>query len=104
MTMIIGPNWGISDGTGRAFLAYFKKSEHNSRGESETHSDKGPQWCSDIEEKNELMEAIIRGAQNSVSLEMMISIVVRRRGLGITAIHPSRLARERIGGIFEACA
>jgi len=43
-------------------LPYFMKSEHNSRGASETHSDKGPLWSSDIGGKHELMEAIIRGA------------------------------------------
>ena len=43
-------------------LPYFIKSEHNSRGASEAHGADGPLWASDIEEKNELMEAIIRGA------------------------------------------
>ncbi len=43
-------------------LPYFIKSEHNSRGASETHGGDGPLWSSDIVEKNELMEAIIRGA------------------------------------------
>jgi len=43
-------------------LPYFKRSEHNSRGPSETHGGDGPLWSSDIPEKNELMEAIIRGA------------------------------------------
>jgi choline dehydrogenase len=43
-------------------LPYFIKSEHNSRGASEAHGAEGPLWASDIEEKNELMEAIIRGA------------------------------------------
>ena len=43
-------------------LPYFMKSEHNSRGASATHSDKGPLWSSDIGGKHELMEAIIRGA------------------------------------------
>src|SRR5258708_15426190 len=44
-------------------LPYFVKSEHNSRGASDTHGADGPLWSSDIEEKSELMEAIIRGAQ-----------------------------------------
>jgi choline dehydrogenase len=44
-------------------LPYFKKCEHNSRGASETHGGDGPLWMSDIREKHELMEAIIRGAQ-----------------------------------------
>jgi choline dehydrogenase len=43
-------------------LPYFMKSEHNSRGANATHSDKGPLWSSDIGGKHELMEAIIRGA------------------------------------------
>jgi len=46
----------------REVLPYFKKLEHNSRGESEFHGGDGPLWCSDIPEKHELMEAIIRGA------------------------------------------
>ena len=44
-------------------LPYFIKSEHNSRGASPTHGGDGPLWSSDIEDKSELMEAIIRGAQ-----------------------------------------
>lgn len=44
-------------------LPYFIRSEHNSRGASETHGGDGPLWSSDIVEKNELMEAIIRGAR-----------------------------------------
>ncbi|MBB3973624.1 GMC family oxidoreductase [Hansschlegelia beijingensis] len=43
-------------------LPYFKRCEHNSRGESDAHGGDGPLWSSDIEEKSELMEAIIRGA------------------------------------------
>lgn len=44
-------------------LPYFIKSEHNSRGASRTHGGDGPLWSSDIVGKSELMEAIIRGAQ-----------------------------------------
>lgn len=44
-------------------LPYFKKSEHNSRGASDAHGGNGPLWSSDIEDKSELMEAIIRGAE-----------------------------------------
>ncbi|MBX9810752.1 MAG: choline dehydrogenase [Burkholderiales bacterium] len=43
-------------------LPYFIKSEHNSRGASRYHGSDGPLWSSDIEEKHELMEAIIRAA------------------------------------------
>jgi choline dehydrogenase len=39
---------------------YFRKMERNSRGASEYHGGDGPLWCSDIGEKHELMEAIIR--------------------------------------------
>jgi choline dehydrogenase len=50
--------WGWSD-----VLPYFVKSEHNSRGASPGHGADGPQWCSDIGVKHELMEAIIRGGE-----------------------------------------
>ncbi len=49
--------WGWRD-----VLPWFIESEHNTRGASEYHGADGPLWCSDIEEKHELMEAIIRGA------------------------------------------
>jgi choline dehydrogenase len=44
----------------REVLPYFRKSEHNTRGANEFHGVEGPMWCSDIGEKHELMEAIIR--------------------------------------------
>lgn len=47
----------------KSVLPYFIKSEHNSRGASATHGGDGPLWSSDIQEKSELMEAIIRGAE-----------------------------------------
>ena len=43
-------------------LPYFVRLEHNTRGASEYHGDSGPLWCSDIEDRHELMDAIIRGA------------------------------------------
>jgi len=46
----------------KSVLPYFIKSEHNSRGANAEHGDKGPLWSSDIVGKSELMEAIIRGA------------------------------------------
>lgn len=52
---------GNSGWSWRDVLPYFKRMEHNSRGASEYHGGDGPLWCSDIEEKHELMEAIIRG-------------------------------------------
>ncbi|OIP07505.1 MAG: choline dehydrogenase [Betaproteobacteria bacterium CG2_30_68_42] len=49
--------WGWHD-----VLPYFIKCEHNTRGASEYHGSSGPLWVSDIGEKHELMEAIIRAA------------------------------------------
>ena len=46
----------------REVLPYFRKSEHNTRGANEYHGGDGPTWSSDIGEKHELMEAIIRAA------------------------------------------
>lgn len=43
-------------------LPYFIRSEHNVRGASEYHGGDGPLWSSDIGERHELMEAIIRAA------------------------------------------
>ena len=42
-------------------LPYFKKLESNERGESRYHGGSGPIACSDIHERHELMDAIIRG-------------------------------------------
>lgn len=47
--------WGWND-----VLPYFRKLERNERGESEYHGGSGPLSCSDIHERPELMEAIIR--------------------------------------------
>jgi choline dehydrogenase len=47
----------------RDVLPYFIKLEHNTRGASGYHGDEGPLWCSDNPEPNELMDAIIAGAQ-----------------------------------------
>ena len=47
--------WGWDD-----VLPYFRKLEGNERGESEFHGGDGPLKCSDIHERHELMEAIIR--------------------------------------------
>ena len=44
-------------------LPYFIRSESNSRGASEFHGGSGPQWCSDITPKHELMDAIIRAGE-----------------------------------------
>ncbi len=50
------PGWGWRD-----VLPTFRKLENNERGESEYHGGSGPLYCSDIHERPELMEAIIRG-------------------------------------------
>lgn len=44
-------------------LPYFIRSEHNTRGASPVHGAEGPLWCSDIEQKHELIEAIIAAAE-----------------------------------------
>jgi choline dehydrogenase len=44
-------------------LPYFIRSESNSRGASQFHGAEGPQWCSDIGPRHELMEAIIRAGE-----------------------------------------
>ncbi|SIT39140.1 L-sorbose 1-dehydrogenase [Paraburkholderia piptadeniae] len=52
--------WADAGCTGWSFkdvLPYFRKSEHNTRGESTYHGASGPLWCSDINERFELMEA-----------------------------------------------
>ena len=57
--------WGVQGNAGWAWkdvLPCFVRMEHNTRGASEWHGGDGPQWCSDIEGRHELMEAIIRGA------------------------------------------
>ncbi len=59
-------HWAQLGNTGwdwNSVLPYFIKSEHNSRGASVSHGGDGPLWSSDILHKHELMEAIIRGAQ-----------------------------------------
>ena len=50
--------WGWQD-----VLPAFIRMEHNTRGASEYHGADGPQWCSDIGVKHELMEAIIRAGE-----------------------------------------
>ena len=47
----------------RDVLPYFIRSEHNTRGASPAHGTDGPLWCSDIKHKHELIEAIIKGAE-----------------------------------------
>ena len=49
--------WGWKD-----VLPYFLRCEDNSRGASEYHATGGPVACTDIGEKNELIEAVLRGA------------------------------------------
>ncbi len=51
------PGWGWRD-----VLPLFRRLEGNERGESQWHGGGGPLGCSDIHERPELMEAIIRAA------------------------------------------
>ena len=56
--------WAAAGNAGWSFkdvLPYFRKLETNERGESEYHGGSGPIACSDIHERHELMDAIIRG-------------------------------------------
>jgi choline dehydrogenase len=46
--------WGYAE-----VLPYFRKLEHNVRGDSEWHGADGPLWVSDIRAKHELVEALI---------------------------------------------
>jgi choline dehydrogenase len=58
--------WAAQGNAGWAWcdlLPLFRRMEHNTRGASEWHGAEGPQWCSDIGRPHELMEAIIRGAE-----------------------------------------
>jgi choline dehydrogenase len=50
--------WGYDD-----VLPYFRKLEHNVRGESEWHGAAGPQWASDISTRHELVEALIAAGE-----------------------------------------
>ncbi|HZQ62401.1 MAG TPA: choline dehydrogenase [Casimicrobiaceae bacterium] len=50
------PGWSWRD-----VLPYFRKLEHNVRGESEWHGTDGPVWASDIPGGHELIEAVIAG-------------------------------------------
>jgi choline dehydrogenase len=48
------PGWSYAD-----VLPYFRKLEHNARGDSAWHGTGGPLWVSDIVAKHELVEALI---------------------------------------------
>ena len=54
------PGWGSRD-----VLPYFKRSEHQQRGADDYHGVDGPLWVSDVEEKNELVEAFIKAGVES---------------------------------------
>ena len=45
-------------------LPFFVRSEHNTRGASATHGADGPLWCSDIQDRDELIDGIIDGAES----------------------------------------
>jgi choline dehydrogenase len=52
---------GAAGWNAREALRYFIKSERNSRGANPWHGGDGPLWVSDIAERNELVDAFIRG-------------------------------------------
>jgi choline dehydrogenase len=57
--------WAAAGNAGWSFadvLPWFRKLEHNVRGEGEYHGADGPLWASDIEEPHPLVEAMIAGA------------------------------------------
>ena len=54
---------GNSGWSWKDVLPFFIRSEHNSRGPNEFHGGSGPQWCSDIAPRHELMDAIIRAGE-----------------------------------------
>jgi len=54
------PGWGFDD-----VLPYFKRTEANVRGESAYHGASGPVRVSDIRPENELVNAFIRGAEET---------------------------------------
>ena len=59
-------HWAALGNTGWSWQdvrPHFIRSEHNSRGASEHHGGEGPQWCSDIQPRHELMDAIIRAGE-----------------------------------------
>jgi choline dehydrogenase len=59
-------HWAALGNAGWAWkdvLPDFIRMEHNSRGASEFHGGSGPQWCSDIGARHELMEAIIQAGE-----------------------------------------
>ena len=59
-------HWAALGNAGWAWhdvLPHFIRMEHNSRGANDFHGDSGPQWCSDIAPRHELMEAIIRAGE-----------------------------------------
>ncbi|WP_096483178.1 GMC family oxidoreductase [Methylorubrum populi] len=58
-------HWAALGNAGWAWkdvLPYFIRSEHNTKGAGPFHGADGPLWCSDIEHRHELIEAIIAGA------------------------------------------
>jgi choline dehydrogenase len=54
---------GNAGWTWKDLLPYFIRLEHNTRGATECHGSDGPLWCSDIDERHELVEAIIDAAE-----------------------------------------
>ena len=97
-------------------LKTFKKLENNERGESEYHGGSGPLGCSDIHDRPEIMEAIIRGAveagipatndfngasQEGVGFYQLLTRNGRRSSTAVSYLKPAR-GRSNLTVITEA--
>ena len=100
----------------REVLPWFRKLEHNVRGESEWHGADGPLWVSDIVAKHELVEALIaagselgippNGDFNGATQEGTgyYQLTTRRGFRCSTAVGYLRPARGRPNLAIETCA
>lgn len=107
------PGWGWGSA-----LKAFKKLENNERGESEYHGGSGPLGCSDIHDRPEIMEAIIKGAveagippnndfngatQEGVGYYQLLTRNGRRSSTAVSYLKPAR-NRSNLTVITEAMA
>jgi choline dehydrogenase len=107
------PGWGWSSA-----LQAFKKLERNERGESEYHGASGPIGCSDIHDRPEIMDAIIRGgveagipptndfngaSQEGIGYYQLLTWKGRRSSTAVSYLKPAR-SRSNLTIITEAMA
>ncbi|MEZ5909144.1 MAG: choline dehydrogenase [Hyphomicrobiaceae bacterium] len=100
------PGWAWKD-----VLPYFRKLETNERGPSELHGGDGPLKCSDIHERPELMEAIIRAgnelgvrttddfngpSQDGVGYYQLFTHNGRRSSTAVCYLKPARKRRNLV--------